>query len=372
MASYGIVVIAPEHRDGSCAISHVRATKTTPAYAVDYTKLSHRATPEVYKGRDEMLRIRLWEMALLHEALIKIDAGHDLANLDSETLRNAKPTSTECLADFREKLSIHDSGSIIYAGHSFGSATTVQYLKSIYYHPNNPHHTATKSAPKAKASDLLSFQPSSHVLNQITSETATILLDLWTLPLNSPTQYINQLPMPCFNGLEGASGHTPPTKASSLLAVLSSAFVKWTSNFEDAKRILADPKKASGSIDPALIFYPVRSAHLSQSDFGIIFPRLTKYFAKAEEPERTLKLNSRAMLQMLRGRGFEVAGKDDAKILSLTDGAVRGWVAVGAESASHDGHHFQEKHASGFEPAISEAQVVGNGELAGVIQSGVD
>lgn len=365
LASYGIVVIAPEHRDGSCAISHVRATNSTGAYAVDYKKFSHKPSPEVYEGRDEMLRIRLWEVALLHEALRKIDAGHDLTYLDAETPKNGKPSPMDCLSTFREKLSIHDPGSIIYAGHSFGSATVVQYLKSLYYHPNNPYHTANGSAPRARASDLLSFQPSSSVLNQITPETATILLDLWTLPLNSPTQNINQLPMPCFNSPRSTSGATTKPQASSVLAVLSSAFVNWTANFKDVKRVLADPNKASHDVKPSLIFYPLSSAHLSQSDFGILFPRLVKYFGKAEEPERTLKLNSRAILQMLRARGFEVAGKDDAKILSLTEGAVRGWVAVGADSASHENHQLQEKETSSIEPVMGEAQVVGNGELAG-------
>ena len=75
------------------------------------------------------------------------------------------------------------------------------------------------------------------------------------------------------------------------------------------------------------MFYPARSQHFNQSDFGILFPWLSKRFAKAEEPERILDLNVRAMAQVVRESGIEVGGEDDREILD-TEANVRKWIHV--------------------------------------------
>lgn len=61
----------------------------------------------------------------------------------------------------------------------------------------------------------------------------------------------------------------------------------------------------TASIEPQLYTIP-QSAHLSQSDFGVLFPNLTKYAMKAIEPEKTLELNVRAILAVLKGAGHPV------------------------------------------------------------------
>jgi platelet-activating factor acetylhydrolase len=48
-------------------------------------------------------------------------------------------------------------------------------------------------------------------------------------------------------------------------------------------------------------YYAKKSAHLSQSDFGILFPRVIR---KAENPSRILELNVRAVMQWLRECGY--------------------------------------------------------------------
>lgn len=154
------------------------------------------------------------------------------------------------------------------------------------------------------------------------------------------------------------------------MAILSEAFFKWRSNLKQSKRVLSpDPstKKPILSSKPGpRIFYPVASAHLSQSDFGILFPKVTKVVFKADNPERTLRLNTRAILEMMRETDIEVAdtsridmeeesvkaspkmrvngyldnhikdivskdeklqGRQDWKILA-TDGSVKGWVSL--------------------------------------------
>ena len=103
----------------------------------------------------------------------------------------------------------------------------------------------------------------------------------------------------------------------------------------------------------------LESAHLSQSDFGVLFPWLTKRAFGAKEPARALRLNTRAILQVLRNMDYQVAGysaidmeeskalapkpelpqvvqsrkvtdNQDEKILAI-DGGIQGWTAVRIE-----------------------------------------
>ena len=60
LASYGTIVIALDHRDGSSPVQYVRATAETDAYVVDTVKISHEPRQEVFEARDKQLRIRLW------------------------------------------------------------------------------------------------------------------------------------------------------------------------------------------------------------------------------------------------------------------------------------------------------------------------
>ena len=62
---------------------------------------------------------------------------------------------------------------------------------------------------------------------------------------------------------------------------------------------------STSPLEPHLYHVP-QSAHLSQSDFGILFPNLTKYVMKAIEPEKTLELNVRAILAVMKGAGLSV------------------------------------------------------------------
>jgi len=147
--------------------------------------------------------------------------------------------------------------------------------------------------------------------------------------------------MPCY----AASG----PGGSGILAILSEAFFKWGGNLKDTKRTLSAPSRKDTRAGPKF-FYPTASAHLSQSDFGILFPWLTSKVLKADEPERYIKLNARAILQVLRENGYEVAdtskidleeGIQEDKQMSVVgaekgqdwrildvSGAVRGWVAM--------------------------------------------
>lgn len=364
LASHGVVVIAPDHRDGSSPIQYVRATTDTEAYAVEYQRYSHAPSRETYNGRDEQLKTRLAECSLIHEALLQIDAGEKLENLDpNQGKKNESQSTRDLLSMFHDHLDVHGPGSISWAGHSFGAATVVQFVKSVFYSPSTP-------------SPILTMPPSSALKSQITPNTSVILLDLWGLPLTSPnTAALNRKPMP------GLSPSGPG--GNSILAILSEAFFKWRGNLSDVKRALSDPSSNEKGTrrPPANIFYPISSAHLSQSDFGVLFPTLTKYLMKADEPERTLRLNVRAILEVLRRSGTVVAdtgdadlekivgetgtdgGEGDWMILSREEGVVRGWVALSADE--DEAVTSRKAERAGVGRGVSKQETVGDGELNG-------
>ncbi|KAF2429373.1 hypothetical protein EJ08DRAFT_276627 [Tothia fuscella] len=329
IASHGVIVIASDHRDGSAPLSYVRATATSPAKLVDYEKYSHSPTPEVYAGRDRQLKTRLWELGLIHDGLLKIDEGHYPENLDPNSTSTWKKDFNDVLKMFVGQLDVHRPGSITWAGHSFGATSTVQLLKSTYWQTTEPNTIST--------SPIFNPSPSSRLAAQITPSSPAILLDMWCLPFRSPdTRLLWEKPMPCYAS-SGPGG-------IGLLSILSEAFFKWSGNSKDVIRIISPPT-GSSKAGPHC-FYPRAAAHLSQSDFGVLFPWPTKKVFKTEDPKRYITLNVRAVLEMLRINGFEVAPTSkvdmeltadeqvkvddsghDWKILDK-NGAIDGWVNV--------------------------------------------
>lgn len=354
LSSHGMVVIAMDHRDGSSPIQFIRATKTTESKTVEAVKLPHAPSPEVYAGRDEQLRIRLWELAMAHTALHKIDMGEQVDNLDENTSHNSK-TREEVLQRFANVLDIHEPGKIAFGGHSFGACTTVQFLKSVYY---------AKDKPADLSSPLLSVSSESPLAKQITPNTPSALLDLWCLPLRSPTQsWLWERPLPAYAaGGPGGKG---------IVSVLSQGFYNWTGNCDDVKRAIAPPRNHRGVNKDPHCYYPTDSQHFSQSDFGILFPFITRKLMKAQDPERLLTLNTRAVLQLLRESGLEVAatsakdrevvGDDKAGIdtILLNDGSVRGWnsVSVRNEPATQNTSLEQDEKHIPTEEMINGAPV---------------
>lgn len=360
MASNGMVVIAMDHRDGSSPIQHVRATADSPACTIPAVKIPHTATAETYEGRDKQLRIRLWEASMIYEALMKIDAGQQVENMDENTSWSKKER-TEVLRQFEGSLDIHRPGKVSWAGHSFGAATTVQLLKNIFYYQEKP---ASVNKP------LIVPNSDAAIIQQIMPESPALLLDMWCLPFRSPDQrWLLERSMPSYN----AGG----SQGDNILSVLSEGFFKWAENREVTKQIISPPKEASKTstnsdptdklkLPPNLarvrddspassardsgygsdvsfaqhkpvsqqtrtkgphMFYPLHSQHFNQSDFGVLFPWITKRFAKAEEPEHIIDLNVRAMIQVMREADIEVSSEMDTEILDKTKD-VRSWVHI--------------------------------------------
>ena len=336
LSSHGVVVVAPDHRDGSAPMALIKSAKEGERVKrVEYRAMPHKPSPEVEEGRNQQLRIRLWELGLTHEAMLKIDRGDKIINLSSSD----RPSADYGLSMFHSTLDLHEAGSITWAGHSFGAATVVQFVKSVFWRPS---HSRKLEPYLADYRPLYTPSSESNIVHQINPQSPVTLLDLWALPLRgNPTRWLWNQPLPSYvpDGPGGAN----------LLAILSEAFFKWRGNLTQTKRVLScDPSTehpAPSARPGARIFYPVSSAHLSQSDFGILFPRVTKMVFKADNPERTLRLNTRAILQVMRENGFEVA--DTSKIdmeeeehaagkgpNSVLNGHVNGVVATNNGSAT--------------------------------------
>ncbi|TVY44387.1 putative phospholipase A2 [Lachnellula occidentalis] len=311
IASHGMIVVCPEHRDGSTPVSFVRDVPSTDSKhilgkksktRVQYRHVAHTKSPEVEAGRNAQLRIRLWEMGLIFDSLVRLDTGEDLSNLN---------TSTIPLSLFKEKMDVHRPGKVTFAGHSFGASTITQLIKSTFYAPRNSEAPATYTP-------LFTPTSRSHIASQITTQTPAILLDVWCLPLRAEsTRWLWNQPFPAYTkaGQGGAS----------LLAVESQAFYNWREHLAATKRLLSpDPSitapfdyAGKGVREPAF-YYAKSAAHLSQSDFGILFPWLTKRFLAVEDPERILRLNVRAIAQLLRNNGVEI-GKTSRQDMELED-----------------------------------------------------
>lgn len=344
LASNGMVVVALDHRDGSSPIQYVRETANTPAHIVYPTRIPHSPlTDEVHEARDAQLRIRIWEICMAYEALMKIDEGYDIQNLDSNTSRTPNER-TEVLWQFNGMLDIHQPGRVIWAGHSFGAATMVQLLKSIFYHQRRTSHDGRP---------LIVPNRDAAVVQQVSPESPALLLDMWCTPLKSPQQrFLRDRPLPSY-AVDGPNG-------ANVLSVLSESFHNWEDNLNVNKAIVAKPtlsrrpsasapvtrekgllpRSSADEVSPEdsaertpgpHMFYVETSQHFNQSDYGIVFPWLAQKFTKAEEPERCLALNTRAMVQVLRESGVEVGGEDDRDILMKEEGVVRRWCPIPIE-----------------------------------------
>ena len=332
VASHGMVVIAPEHRDGSCPTTFICDAEGTNSRFIRYEHISHEPVPEVLYQRSAQLRIRMAELGFIYDLLLKLESGKEVSNYSK-----AEDDGNGCqvLKSFTGQLHVLEDGKIAWAGHSFGAASVAQFVKSIFW--------GQPPATKAKGFKALYNLPRDQKLvSQITPTSPLVLLDLWAFPTLDPqTSWLLDRELPCYSA--------PEPKGSTVLAVLSEGFYKWNANLVQTKKMIS-PKKSTGT-EPAHIFYAQTSAHLSQSDFGVLFPWLTRVVLKAHDPDRILRLNTRATMEVLRQAGIEVSRtsdidmerttpKDltkeaktelsfsDEDILSTTANKIRGWIAL--------------------------------------------
>jgi platelet-activating factor acetylhydrolase len=328
LAGCGIVCVASEHRDRSCPISIIRNVDGTTTN-VPYLNLSHDPTPDVLAARNSQLRIRLWELELLYTAIEKLESGSALTNLAQQSTRS-----------FKNALDLSPS-NVTWAGHSFGAASIVQFVKSVFWRQEIPDLKGTEHEHNPDWEPLYSPAANSSLSKQITAQSPIVLLDLWAMPLcSSPsTKWLWEKPLPCWTA-EKQVGR------SNVLAIMSEAFYNWSALLQRTKSLLSEEPKRETVVTEKVgdrlprLFYTPKTAHLSQSDFGCLFPWIGRRFLNAENPERTILLNVRAILQLLRERGvhvepfregLKVGEKDDMgndEGILATDGSVEGWTPL--------------------------------------------
>ncbi|KAK6344929.1 hypothetical protein TWF718_006879 [Orbilia javanica] len=383
---------------------------------IDYISQAHEISPATVAIRHRQLEVRLWELGALYAVVQELNKGWREENIDGDIhLTGAKRASdvSRLLKMFEGKLDVTSPGSITWAGHSFGAATTTQFVKSCWYAPLFKQNGDLKEPLYVPSENLLQHFHPDGTIGETSKAPSTVLLDMWCLALlGDRTRVMWKLPIP------------GPT-----IGIFSQQFFKWKENLRGFRHVMnrkggtfesqwfkevqeeddqaptigiptnndaikdeASPRvhklRRTSSLDvtPQLptgfrqgdeekinegessettvseqeedaealslrrtqsrksqlsipgqpdrrFYYVAQSAHMSQSDFGILFPTSTKYLLGVEDSETVLDLNVRAITEFLRESGNDIAGyggeERDSEIFG--DGVVKGWELVDLE-----------------------------------------
>lgn len=293
LASFGFVVVAMEHRDGSGARSYVnvpegfnspqpsqdeegsvsgseikratnRKVNSEPRecrnYMVDYIfpkdnaqdTAPHNPMGVDHELRDAQINMRLAEIQEAYKFLHIINDGDPEDRIRDKNLRK-KPNQGSSSwgldgidwSDWKGRLSLENVTAM---GHSFGGATTVQILRL-----NDDFPWVGQG----------------------------ILLDAWG-PATPEVQ----------PGRRGQRITKP------LLSVGSEAFMHWPENYDKVEGI-CDEAKQNGALSWMMT---VRgSTHMSQTDFAVLFPKWMDLFIKTLiHPQRGIHLTVRPSLEFLK------------------------------------------------------------------------
>ncbi|TKA78629.1 hypothetical protein B0A55_02671 [Friedmanniomyces simplex] len=283
-ASYGFVVCAVEHRDGSGPRSYVNHAKSseTPGSVSDAEQQGHMdhkprerergyhyvdyifpknnpydTAPQSDKGVDAELRaaqidLRMAELEEAYAAMCQLQRGEgeELAktNMRRKGFKGSSSRGLEGVdwARWKNRFSLDN---VTACGHSFGAATVIEMLR----------HT-----------------------DRFTWISQGIIYDIW------------------------GAGTKPPEKESPdhridapLLAINSEAFTYWPSNFELVTSLIQEAQ-AEPQAYPAWLMTLRGTVHISQSDFSLLYPNICSIFLKmVANPRRALDLNINASLEFL-------------------------------------------------------------------------
>ncbi|KAK5168313.1 uncharacterized protein LTR77_006882 [Saxophila tyrrhenica] len=281
-ASYGFVVCAIEHRDGSGprsfvnhatsgegsmaeregdgGVDHVPEDKEKGWEAIDYLfPLDNPwdTSPHNDKGvdrelRDAQIALRMAEIDEAYTVLEEIcnGDGEPVAkrNLRQKGFKGSTSHGMEGIDWSRWKNRIR-LDHVTAAGHSFGAATIIEMLR---------HHDRF------------------HYVSQ------GIVYDTWGAglkpPESEPTQHRIRAP---------------------LLAINSEAFTYWPSNFDLVESLVREAQDGPDP-KPSWLLTLRGTIHVSQSDFSIIYPHVCSLLLKmVANPKRALDLNINASMEFL-------------------------------------------------------------------------
>lgn len=281
-ASYGFVVCAVEHRDGSgprSFINHAEPPSASSARGENQDQVEHTAeeraqgygtidyvfplgnpddtSPHNDKGVDRELRdaqidMRMAEIEEAYSIISQIAAGNGQSVAEKNMRRKGyKAASSVGLAgvDWKRWKNRVRLDHVTACGHSFGAATVVEMLRK----------------------DDLSFHISQG-----------IIYDIWgaaTKPLEEEK--------------------TEDRIKAPLLAINSEAFTYWPSNFEIVES-LVEETMSEPHPSPAWLLTLRGTVHMSTSDFTLLYPHVSSFFMKmTADPRRALDLHVSASLEFL-------------------------------------------------------------------------
>lgn len=338
LASRGVVCVAVEHRDGSGALSLARnesskgaVDQPTEISSIYYKNLTLKIRPGIWEARDAQFQIRVFELAATYKALELLNGGEVLPNLaGGPSTMNVIPTASLNLKP----------GEVIWAGHSFGGATLIQFIKSIYYEGRG-QFTKQEGEETSSNQSLLLQPPSPSLVEQIKETSPVILLDPWFMPLRSPrTKDLHSRPLPCHDAMpDKAFGQSPTT-----IAILSSECawhwpqihshmpqilaanpqtikteteaetIELFKNFVTPRHFMDESKRRNGGSrvtekdlgnrEPTATgaFVLHDTTHTTLSDFGLMFPWVTWWVTGQRKPELA---NWNVARSILKAAGLE-------------------------------------------------------------------
>ncbi|TLD38795.1 platelet-activating factor acetylhydrolase isoform II-domain-containing protein [Venturia nashicola] len=279
-ASYGFVVCAIEHRDGSGPrtyinhtpgvetsidsmeakgdVDHAPKQKKKNYHKMDYVfpKANPRDTvPNSEKGVDQELRaaqiqLRLAEIEEAFKVLTKMCNGQG-AEIARHNLRRKgfKGGSSRGLqgVDWSLWENRFHLDQVTILGHSFGAATTIELLR------------ASERFPYVSQG---------------------IIYDIWGAAVRTPST---------------PNGEDHQLKKP-LLGINSEAFMYWQSNLDTVSALTNESKLTA----PSWLITVRGTIHVSQSDFSILYPHICTFLLKmTANPKRALDLNISASLEFL-------------------------------------------------------------------------
>ena len=275
LASYGFVVCAVEHRDGSGPRTfvnhaergsgdHEHRKKTGGVEhdfdVVDYTFPSgnpYDTSPTNDKGvdrelRDAQIAMRMAEIEEAYGVVSQIahGVGEEVAKRNSRR-KGYKGSSSMGLdgVDWNRWKDRVRLDHVTACGHSFGAATVVEMLRR---------------------DDLF------HYISQ------AIIYDIW-----------GEGTKPAVEDYRDSKIQAP------FLAINSEAFTYWPTNFEVVESLVEEAKSAPGGC-PAWLLTLRGTVHLSTSDFSLLYPHISSLFMKmTADPRRALDLHISATLEFL-------------------------------------------------------------------------
>lgn len=232
LASCGVVVIAPEHRDGSCPVAFIRNAKGDIETTIQYKNLAHKPEPKIFNARHTQMRIRLWELELTYTVIKAMNEGATFTNYAEE----GQPSDL----DLKARLNFQP-GKVTWTGHSFGAATVTQFVKSVFYHQYLPSTKEPRSDDQEwDLTPLNQIATDGDLVKQITPESPLALLDIWPMPLRGKAaEWLWERPLPCY------SRNPDPDQKPNTVAIISGEFHSYELFFKRTRAILSRfPDKA--------------------------------------------------------------------------------------------------------------------------------